>query len=409
MNAVLLSSCDSAGLPHMREALALVLRHCPPPDAAETIPLSAALGRVLAQDVRALVTAPPCDRSAMDGYAFRHGTAAPLHLIGAAPAGQPFAGLVQAGECVAIATGGALPAGCDTVALAEHCAVTAAGILVQAKGAGANVRRQGEDFRAGASLMAAGGRLNARHIALLAAAGVKALTVRPGLRTAILSLGDELLATGPDAIRDANRPMLASLCAGRGHRVSDLGILPDNRALLADMMTRAAHEHDVILLSAGTSASEGDHVRGALLDCGGQLLVSGVAIRPGKPVSFGRIGRTLVIALPGNPAAAHVTFLLMGLPLLRWLEGDSAPATPWQPVQAGFSHRKKPGLREFLRARLVHQPDGTPQVQACRDNGPAMLCSLAQADGLIMLAEDETGFAAGARVLFAGFTALEAP
>lgn len=406
MNAVMPLSCESGRLPHVAEALALMLPHCQAPNLAEQVPLPVALGRVLAQDVHARATVPPCDRSAMDGYAYRHGGNDPLHLIGAAPAGRPFAGAVRSGECVAIATGGALPEGCDTVALREHCTVTDAGVLVQAKCAGANVRRRGEDFQNGDCLAAAGTCLTARHIALLAAAGRKDVAVRRELRTAILSIGDELLATGQDAICDANRPMLASLCMARGHDVSDLGILPDSRRRLGEALRHAARDHDVVLLSAGTSAGEGDHVHGALLDCGGQLLVSGVAIRPGKPVSFGRIGRALVIALPGNPAAAHVTFLVLGLPLLRHLEGKPA-SDPWQNIRVGFSYRKKPGLREYLRVRLARQRDGALLAEPCRDNGPAMLTSLAQADGLLTLAEDATGFEACAEVPYASFAALE--
>jgi molybdopterin molybdotransferase len=408
MNAIATFSCETSGLPRVEEALGLMLRHCPPPAGIEQVPLVAAPGRILAEGAHALATVPPCDRSAMDGYAFRFGADTPLHLVGAAPAGAPHIGSIAAGECIAISTGGALPAGCDTVALREHCAITANGIQVIAKGPGANVRRRGEDFHLGDLLLSAGTRLTSRHIALLAAAGIRHLCVRPSLQIAVLSVGDELLDTSADAIHDANRPMLSALCAVRGHCVSDFGIIADNRVQLTKALTAAAQHHDVILLSAGTSAGDGDHVHDALLDCGGQLLVSGVAIRPGKPVSFGRIGSALVIALPGNPAAAYVTLLALGLPLLRHLAGETPSPSPWQRVKATFSHRKKAGLREYLRARSTRGADGAFQIQACRDNGPAMLSSLADADGLVMLAEDETGFAAGDAVLFASFQDLEA-
>lgn len=408
MNAVATFSCATSGLPTVPEALSLVLRHCEPQAGMVQLPLVAALGRVLAEGAHAVATVPPCDRSAMDGYAFRFGVDAPLRLIGAAPAGTPHTGSVAAGECVAISTGGALPHGCDTVALREHCTVTVNGIQVIAKGPGANVRRRGEDFHTGDLLAAAGTRINTRHIALLAAAGVRRVCVRPALQTAILSVGDELLGTSADAIHDTNRPMLAALCAARGHAVSDLGILPDSREQMAAMLRWAAADHDVILLSAGTSAGDGDHVHGALLDCGGQLFVSGVAIRPGKPVSFGRIGRALVIALPGNPAAAYTTLLTLGLPLLRHLSGEMSPLPSWQRAIAAFPHRKKTGLREYLRVRLALQRDGTWIAKACRDNGSAMLTSLAEADGLVMLAENEAGFDTGDTVCFASFQTLEA-
>jgi molybdopterin molybdotransferase len=407
MNAFAPFSCDIAGLPRVADALRFLRsRSAPCPD-SEPVAVHAALGRVLAEDAHACLTVPPCDRSAMDGYAFHFGASGPLRLSGAAPAGAPFAGPVSADCCVAISTGGALPQGCDTVAMQEHCHPAGDRMLVSAKHRGTHVRRRGEDFHAADCLVAAGTRLRARHIALLAAGGHSQILVRRRLRIAILSIGDELLAKTADAIADANRPMLLALCGAQGHCVSDLGILPDCRTEVAKALAGAARDHDAILLTAGTSQGESDYVRDALLDCGGQLLVSGVAIRPGKPVSFGRIGQTTVMALPGNPAAAYVTFLTLGLPLLRHLSAEFPAADPWQKIRAGFAYRKKPGLREYLRVCLMHDADGAPQCQPCRDNGPAMLRSLTEAQGLIMLGEDDTGFAPGDAVSFASFDALE--
>jgi molybdopterin molybdotransferase len=408
MNAVTPFSCDMAGLPQVDEALRLVTRSCTPIQKSEPAELAAADDRILAEDIHAQLTVPPCDRSAMDGYAFRFGAAGPLQMVGAAPAGTPFSGRVGPQACIAISTGGALPEGCDTVAMREHCDMTGDGVLVSAKHRGAHVRRRGEDFRTADRLVASGTRLRARHIALLAAAGVEQVPVRPALRIAILSVGDELLGVTADAVRDANRPMIAALCKAQGYALTDLGILPDCRMHIAQAMAAAAQRHDVIILSAGTSVGEGDQVRDALLDCGGHLTVSGVAIRPGKPVSFGRIGRTLVMALPGNPAAAYITFLAMGLPLLRYLSGETPRPEPWQRVRAGFGYRKKPGLREYLRVGLERGSDGGLRCAPARDNGPAMLRSLSQADGLVMLMEDQCGFAAGDDLLYAGFAELEA-
>jgi molybdopterin molybdotransferase len=201
--------------------------------------------------------------------------------------------------------------------------------------------------------------------------------------------------------------MLIALGQAQGHTISDLGVLRDYRARITETLAQAARDHDAVILSAGTSLGEGDHVRDALLDCGGQLLVSGVAVRPGKPVSFGRIGQAMVMALPGNPAAAYIAFLAMGIPLLRHLSGENSAANPWQKIRAGFAYHKKPGLREYVRVRLVQGADGTLQCEACRDNGPAMLRSLAEAHGLILLTEDESGFAAGDIVSFTSFDALE--
>jgi molybdopterin molybdotransferase len=407
MNAVTDFSCHADDLPQIDEVFSLIASHFVPLSRNETLALTDATGRILAQDAKAAVNVPPCDRSAMDGYAFRFGDAGPLTMVGKALAGNPHTGAVRSGECIAIATGGAVPEGCDTVAMREHCEATQAGIAVSAKGRGANVRRRGEDFARGDMLLPSGTSLGPRQIALLAAAGLGSIMVRARLRVAILSMGDELTGDAPDGICDANRPMLRALCSANGFDATDMGILPDSREQLAGVLARAAANHDVIITTAGTSAGDEDHTRAAIMDCGGRLLIAGVAIKPGKPVSFGRIGNALCIALPGNPAAAYMVFLVLGLPLLRHLSGRTAPPVPWHSVRAGFAHRKKTGLREYLRVRLRHQNDGTLRAERCGSDGSAMLASLAASDGLVMLAEDCREICEGDLVRFARFQALE--
>ncbi len=409
MNAMLGNACQVFGLPTVDEALALLLAGNVPVQETENLRLSEATGRLLAQDVVAPLSMPPCDRSAMDGYAFRFDDVGPRRLIGSALAGKPYAGPVARDECVAIATGGAVPEGCDTVAMREFCTVTANGVTVSGNVRGINIRRRGEDFQAGDRLLPAGTVLRARQIGLLAAAGLETVPVRRRLRVALVSMGDELGGKGDDAVQDANRPLLHALCAGSGFQVADLGILPDCRARLAQTLAQATAIHDVILTTAGTSVGDEDHLCGAILDCGGQLQIAGVAVKPGKPVSFGRIGRADIVALPGNPAAAYITFLLLGLPLLRHRAGNMAPPVPWQQVRAGFHHRKKPGLREYLRVRLVPGDDGTARAERCRNEGSAMLASLAVADGLVALAEADTEIQEGDLLPFTNFAALEAP
>ncbi len=409
MNAIIENPCHLAGLPTVDEALALLLETTVPVQEMESQRLAEAAGRILAHDAVAALSMPPCDRSAMDGYAFRYDDAGPLRRVGSALAGKPYAGAIAPGECVAIATGGAVPEGCDTVAMRELCTVTANGVVVSAKARGINIRRRGEDFQAGASLLPAGTVLGSRQIGLLAAAGLETVPVRRRLRVALVSMGDELAGSRCDAIQDANRPLLQALCAGNGFQVTDLGILPDSRARLAQTLAQAAVTHDIILTTAGTSVGDEDHACGAVLDCGGQLQIAGIAIKPGKPVSFGSIGGARIVALPGNPAAAYITFLLLGLPLLRHRAGSMAPPAVWHRVRAGFDHRKKPGLREYLRVQLVPGSDGTVSAERCRNEGSAMLASLAAADGLAVLAEAETEIREGDLLPFATFAALEAP
>ena len=209
------------------------------------------------------------------------------------------------------------------------------------------------------------------------------------LRVAIFSVGDEL-KTGP--IRDSNRALLTALLAGA--EISDLGILADRRDDIQAALSQAAGSHDVIISTAGTSMGDEDHVRAAILGAGGRILVSGVAIKPGKPVTIARIGTALHIALPGNPVAAFATFLALGAPLLRRLSGSREKTAPLHAVQAAFTHRKKKGVREYLRVRLDGGEGGLPRVSPA-GSGSAQLFSLAHCDGLLCLDETISDVAEG--------------
>jgi molybdopterin molybdotransferase len=384
------TACLDGTLPTVAEALALVAPLLSPLTQSEQIPLGRAAGRILARDVIAPTAMPPWPRAAMDGFAFRSGSGAPLKLVGTATAGKAFGGGVQLGECVAISTGARLPEGCDTVAMGEDCSRENDKIWLGALlKRGAHVRARGEDYSEGTVLLTAGTRLNARAIALLASAGVTHADAYRPLRAAVFSVGDEL-KTGP--IHDSNRVLLTTLLAGV--EVSDLGILADRREDIQAALARAAASHDVILSTAGTSMGEEDHVRAALLDAGGRILVSGVAIRPGKPVTIARIGTALHIALPGNPVAAFATFLALGAPLLRRLSGSREKVPPLHAVRANFTHRKKKGVREYLRIHLEDGDGGLPRATAA-GSGSAQLFSLAQCDGLLCLDETVSEVAEG--------------
>jgi molybdopterin molybdotransferase len=408
MNALTPADCEYANLPRVDEAIALVRGRIRPIVESEEISLYRSAGRFLAEDVKSLISVPPCARSAMDGYAFRAGDTQPLRIVGRALAGKPFLGTVNSGACVAIATGGSVPDGCDTVAMHERCSESAGKIHAEAF-PGANVRHKGEDFRAGDVLASAGTRLDARHLALLASGGVTKVTVRRRPRIAIFSIGDELCPGAPDQIHDANRAMLWGFCDALGADITDLGILPDHRDGIAQTLASAALSHDAIISSASTSVGDEDHVRGALLDCGGFPLLVGVAVKPGKPIAFSLIGHSLHIALPGNPAAAFVTFAVMGAPLLRHLAGSRPDLQLWSRVRAGFSCRKRPGIREYLRVTLRRGADGILEAVRLAGEGSAMLVSLAASDGLVCLGEDETRVEAGSMVSYRSFAELIAP
>lgn len=382
--------CLDGTLPTVAEALALVAPLLAPVTQSEEIPLDRAAGRILARDVIAPATMPPWPRAAMDGFAFRSGSGAPLKLVGTVAAGSAFSGSVQLGECVAISTGARVPEGCDTVAMREHCSQEQDKVWLGALlKRGAHVRAAGEDYHEGAVLLTAGKRLDARAIALLASAGIAHVAVHRRLRVAIFSVGDEL-KTG--SIRDSNRALLTALLAGA--EMSDLGILADRRGDIQVALARAAASHDVILSTAGTSMGEEDHVRAAILGAGGRILVSGVAIKPGKPVTIARIGTALHIALPGNPVAAFATFLALGAPLLRRLSGSREKITALHAVRANFTHRKKKGVREYLRIRLEDGDGALPDAKPA-GSGSAQLFSLAHCDGLLCLDETVSEVAEG--------------
>ena len=407
MSAAVQPGCyPPTGLPGVAATLDMLGGCIAAPAVVERVALHQAVGRVLASAAHALVASPTHDRSAMDGFAFRFETAGgmPLTCAGRARAGAPFAGAVGAGECVAIATGALLPPSCDTVIMRELCDIT--GNLVTLSGPiaqGQNIRRRGEDFAVGAVLLPAGTRLIPRHIGLLASAGCADALVYGRLRVAVLSIGDELSAGNAAQIFDANRPMLLAYAAELSAEVSDLGILPDRREEIADTLARVAAAHDVILCSAATSKGDEDYLHAALRDCGGEILRAGVAIKPGKPVSFGKIGKCLLIGLPGNPAAALITFLTMGVPLLRQAAGELVRPVPPLLVRASFAHRKKPGLREYLRVTLSPGADNIAVAQRCGKDGAAMLASLAESDGLVWLDEDATEIMPGALLPFCSF------
>jgi molybdopterin molybdotransferase len=383
-------ACLDGRLPTVAEALVLVAPLLSPVTQSEQIPLDRAAGRILARDVTAPAAMPPWPRAAMDGFAFRSGSGAPLKLVGTATAGKAFDGCVQLGECIAISTGARVPDGCDTVAMREHCSQENDKIWLGALlKRGAHVRARGEDYSEGTVLLTAGTRLDARAIALLASVGIAQATVHRPLRVAVFSVGDEL-KTGP--ICDSNRAMLAALLAGT--EISDLGILADRRDDIRAALSEAARSHDVIISTAGTSAGEEDHVRAAILGAGGRILVSGVAIKPGKPVTIARVGAALHIALPGNPVAAFATFLALGAPLLRRLSGNREKSAPLPAVRASFSHRKKKGVREYLRVRLESSDGDLPRAVPA-GSGSAQLFSLAHCDGLLCLDEAVSEIAEG--------------
>ena len=317
------------------EALARLIALAGPVD-VETLPLIEAAGRWTAEPVTALRTQPARDLSAMDGYAIRYADVpGPWQVVGESAAGSPYSGTVGAHEATRIFTGAALPRGTDSVVIQEDVtrdgdALTLCGDGPDTKGA--HVRRAGSDFAAGQILIEAGERLTPARIGLAAIGGHATLPVRRRVRVAIISTGDELVPPGTDAGLDrlpaSNGIMLAAMLGALPVEIVDFGIVPDDRAALSDVFTQA-RDCDIIVTTGGASVGDHDLVQPALVDAGAVIDFWKIAMRPGKPLMAGRLGKAVALGLPGNPVSAFVTAALFLKPLIAHLSGahDAAPST----------------------------------------------------------------------------------
>ena len=378
----------------------------------ELLPTARAGQRVLARDIAARRSNPPRANSAVDGFGFAHamlsGTGPyTLRLApGRAAAGQPFKGALPAGQAVRILTGAILPEGVDTVVLEEDCATGDARVAFDGPvRRGANTRRAGEDVAEGAPVLPAGRRLTPADLALLSALGVGEVPVYRRLRVGVLSTGDEIVSdpsqsVAPHQIYDANRPMLIEILRRWGHAPVDLGHAPDRPTRIRAALDRGAARADVILTSGGASAGDEDHVSRLLRDQG-QLSSWRIALKPGRPLALalwsGKGGATVpVIGLPGNPVAALVCTLIFARPALSLLSGAGWLAPRGFSVPAAFAKRKKPGRREYLRARL----DAHGAAEVFASEGSGRISGLSWAEGLVELPDGEAEIAPGTPVRF---------
>jgi molybdopterin molybdotransferase len=358
---------------------------------AESVNGFDALGRVLAVDLRSPLAVPPADNTAMDGYALRAvdvptaGTV--LRVAQRIPAGIVGTPL-QPGTAARIFTGGQVPPGADAVAMQEQCEALASGDGLGAVRVnvvprpGQWIRLRGEDVHPGATVLAAGSRLTPQALGLAATVGAAALTVWRRPRVALFSTGDELVMPGeplpPGAIYNSNRYTLRALLQAAGCDVQDLGIVPDRLDATRDALRLAAAASDLILTSGGVSVGEEDHLKPAV-QAEGELDLWQIAIKPGKPLAFGRVGAALFMGLPGNPVSSFVTFLLAVAPVLRALQGMTAVPPLALTVRADFDWPQPDRRREFMRARL--NAEGGLELFLNQSSG--VLTSTVWADGLV--------------------------
>lgn len=406
--------CSGAGLRPVDEAIAALMEFVPLAPPTVRIDLENALGRVLAEDVYAPLDLPLWDNSAMDGYALRSADSGPsgarLKIAGCIAAGDAAEAELHAGEAVRIFTGAPLPPGADSVIAQEDCRVEGDWLQVPPVDLGSHVRRRGEELGEGDALLSAGKTLRAQDIGLLASVGLDRVAVYRPLRVCLLSSGDELREPGerlaPGQIYNANRFSIGALLRGWGIEVHDHGVLADTLAASRDALSLAASEWDVLITSGGVSVGDRDYLKQAIRELG-ELHLWKLKMQPGKPLAFGSISGKPWIGLPGNPAAALVTALVVARPFLWRAQGRSTVDTLPVTLPAGFDWPTANSRRQYLRARLELDSAGVARVCLHPQQGSAMLRAASWADGLAVVEAGRT-LHAGEPLPFLSFSELGA-
>jgi molybdopterin molybdotransferase len=404
-------ACDNPdGLIPIEQACSRAAAYASVIEEHEDVPLGEALGRTLATPVTSVLPLPPFDQSAMDGYALSAGDGLPsgtsLGVAGRMAAGDGERTLPQ-GSALRILTGARIPHGADAVIMQEHV-VHGGGriVLTRMPRSGDNIRRRGEDVQAGEVLLQPGERIDARHVALLAAQGVERTCVRRKVRIGVLSTGNELRSQGERLTEasffDSNRPMILALARQSGADVVDGGIVGDDPQLIALALSELARRCDLIVTTGGASVGDEDHSMVALVGARGRGATLKVALKPGKPAVVGAIGRTAYLGLPGNPVAALVSWLLLGSALLAALDGRRARPLPGMRLPLMHAFDRRPGRTEFAPARIV-QINGGSAVEILGRGGSARLKPLAAADGLVRIEPLHAPVGQGEEVMFHPF------
>lgn len=400
-------SCD--------EALCRILASVTPVTGTEIVPIVEALDRVLAADMVSGMNVPAHTNSAMDGYAIggndipRDGIAE-LTVVGAAFAGRPFSDAVRTGQCVRIMTGAPLPPGTDTVVIQER--VERVGERIRLDGTHKphdNVRYAGEDIKAGQVILNSGRRLTPADIGLLASLGIGTVTVFRRLRVAFFSTGDELRPIGeplgPGDVHDSNRYTLRSMLTRLGAGITDLGIVRDTPEQTRAAFETAAGGQDVVISSGGVSVGEADFVKETLAALG-TVQFWKVAMKPGRPLTFGRVRDAVFFGLPGNPVSVMVTFYFFVQPALRKMMGESATQPLLYKATCRSKLKKKPGRVEYQRGVLTQEADGSLSVSKTGMQGSGILTSMANANCFIILPMNSAGVEPGAIVDVQPFAGL---
>jgi molybdopterin molybdotransferase len=370
------------GLLSVDEALAQMLARAKPVAEIENVETLEATGRVLARPQRSTMDVPPMDNSAMDGYAVRIADGLKLKVaqkIMAGSVGRP----LGPGTAARIFTGAPIPPGADAVVMQEHCTVEGDQvIIVRPPPVGQWIRRVASDIAKGAEILLPGKRLLPQDTGLAASVGIRSLPVYRRLKLGLFFTGDELVMPGeplaPGRIYNSNRFTLRGLAETFGCELTDYGIVPDTLDATREVLRRAAKECDLVVTSGGVSVGDADYVKPAV-EAEGELLMWRIAMKPGRPLAFGSVGKSFFIGLPGNPVSSFVTFLIFVRPFLLKAQGMTQTAPHAVAARADFDWPEPDSRREFLRVRWNAQ--GGLEIYPTQDS--AVLTSTAWADGLV--------------------------
>lgn len=378
----------------------------------ESLPIRESLGRVLAEDIVAQQDLPPHRNSAMDGYAIQFSDLSKnipssLTLVGRSLAGHPYTDTLKTGECVRIMTGAVVPNGADTVVMQEQVSTDNTNITFPSSVQhGQNVRHPGEDVKAGDLLLQSGIIINAANLGLLASLGIGEVKVRRKPRIAFFSTGDELKNIGQPLgvgdIYDSNRYTLFGLLKKQAIDIMDMGVIPDQADAIEQAFVQASQHSDVLITSGGVSVGDADFVSQTLAKLG-QVNFWKIAMKPGKPVAFGKLDQCLFFGLPGNPVSVMATFLIFVLPALKKLQGLSTESIPLKKAICDVKLKKAPGRKDHQRGIYHLAENGVLHVTTVGLQSSHVLSAMSYANCFIVLAKDQGNIEAGSVVEIMAF------
>ncbi len=408
-------SLNAGNLLTLDQAFTRIQQAVAPIEGYETVNLHHAMGRVLAFPVIAPIDIPPERVSAMDGFAFSckdqvKNRPFTLKLVGSSWAGLPFNGLLEPGQCVRIFTGAVVPGNADSVVMQEMVVLNGDTVTLPAHtAAGQNIRQAGSDIEKSSPLLPTAKKINAADCALLASAGIYQIRVKRKIKIGFFSTGDELKPIGhplqSGQIYDSNRYALSGLLNDACFSVSDQGVIGDNKVQLQKALLTAASNQDAIITTGGASVGEADYIHEILNDCG-QVNFWKIAVKPGKPFTFGKIGQCLFFGLPGNPVSVFISYEKLVLPALELLSGTRTKKPLQLKAHCQSDLRKSQGRQEYQRGILSHDGNGEFFVKLAGRQDSHQLSTLSKANCYIVLPAECDGVNAGETVMVEPFSHL---